>query len=97
MLKEDVVEVKKEIEELKEMRKNSVRKIKEELTYMNLISLIKLIVVMWAVSIVLVVGAFLIYMDQYDFTTEETNIEQNADTEGSNSPINQNIGGTING
>ena len=85
-------------EELENMKKevNSVKKIKEELLYMNLISLIRNIIIMWVISILLIIGGLFLFLSQYDFV-DETTYEQQADTEGDNSPINQNIGGTING
>jgi len=86
-------------EELENMKKevNSVKKIKEELLYMNLISLIRNIIIMWVISILLIIGGLFLFLSQYDFVSEETSYEQQADTEGDNSPINQNIGGNING
>lgn len=89
------------MEELKEMKKeiSNIKKIKEDITYMNLINLIKTLLILWFLSIVLIVGGFLLYLNQYEFIDEEINENyyQEADTEGDNSQIYQNIGGTING
>lgn len=82
------------MKELDEMKKEvgNIRKIKEDITYMGLISLIKTILVLWFLSIILVVGGFLLYLNQYEYETIET-YDLEADNGGDNSYINQTIGG----
>lgn len=88
------------MEELKEVKREiaNIKKIKEDYTYMSLISLIKLIIVLWILSVSLIVGGFLLYFNQFEIVTETSECyEQTVDTEGDASEIYQNIGGVING
>ena len=47
-----------------------MKRIKEEFTYMNLINLIKTLIFLWALSIILVVVGFLLYLNHHNCIVE---------------------------
>lgn len=87
-IQEEIEEVKKEV--------TVVEKIKEDIIYQNLARAIQTICILWFFSVMLLIGGFLLFLNQYDFTqtTETKTVEeytQEAEAN-DNAVINQNIG-----
>lgn len=58
---ENIQDIKRELE--------SIKKIKEDATYIELIKTIKIILILWFLSVVGIVAGFLIYLNQFEVET----------------------------
>lgn len=74
--------------------KNSL-KLYEDIKFIELIKATRLILVLWFLSVIVIVGGFLVYLNQYEFVSEEITYTQ--DGEGYNNINTGTQGDVVNG
>ena len=76
--------------------KNSL-KLYEDIKFIELIKATRLILVLWFLSVIVIVSGFLVYLNQYEFVSEEIITEYVQDGEGYNNINTGTQGDVVNG